>query len=151
MHKDSVTPRLRDCFKDRANCLFPRGFRGRDPFLKHFLKPPASSVYVHVLETSSPLKRSIILIAAQRRSNFQRAVREPVDAVAMSHLPENPCVFRGNRTVTGRKLEKHGPKKFDLLCAAISSDVPFSLTQFLNSRSGVFECDLPGDDGHDDA
>jgi hypothetical protein len=39
----------------------------------------------------------------------------------MSHLPENLCVFRGNRTVTGRKLEKHGPKKFDLLCAAISN------------------------------
>jgi len=35
-------------------------------------------------------------------------------------MPENPCVFRGNRTVTGQKLEKPGPKKFNLLCAAIS-------------------------------
>jgi len=29
--------RLRDCFKNQAKCLFSRGFRGRDPFLKQFL------------------------------------------------------------------------------------------------------------------
>ena len=28
---------LRDCFKNQAKCLFSRGFRGWDPFLKQFL------------------------------------------------------------------------------------------------------------------
>ena len=31
---------LRDCFKNQAKCLFSRGFRGRDPFLKQFLNHP---------------------------------------------------------------------------------------------------------------
>ena len=83
------------------------------------------------IEGANPFERTVSeadgvpgqLTVAGHRIDFDVAVqvlREQVYGAAMPHLPENPCVFRGNRTLTGPNLENLGPRKFDLLCAAIS-------------------------------